>query len=164
MNGDDWFSERYDEIFPFRPPTLAFLERHLPPAGRVLDIGCGPGRYAAALVTAEREAQGLDIDPDMIVRARLDHPEATFHELDLAAVGELRCTFTGAFSLGNSMAFLAPEGWPDFLAALSGKLAPGSPWLFQTVNFDPLLGRDHHAFPALVLADGVEVHREYVCS
>ena len=150
-SGEQWFCDQYDRIFPFRPATLAFLAERLPQRGRVLDVGCGPGVYAAELAASGREVIGIDVDPRMIVRARREHPAATFQQLDMVAVNRLRCRFAGAYSLGNTMAFLAPDDWPRFLARLFDRLEPGAIWIFQTVNFDPLLGRDRHLLPPLGL-------------
>jgi SAM-dependent methyltransferase len=38
--------------------------------GRVLEVGCGPGRLSAALAARGLEVNGLDLDPAMIDRAR----------------------------------------------------------------------------------------------
>ncbi|MFO7654866.1 MAG: class I SAM-dependent methyltransferase [Candidatus Krumholzibacteriia bacterium] len=162
MTGRRWFADHYDEIFPFRPGTLAFLQRHLPEAGRLLDVGCGPGTYAARLAAAGREVLGIDIDGDMIARARREHPQAAYRQLDLRCLAELRGSFAGVYSLGNVMAFLAPSEWPAFLGDLANRLEPGGCWLFQTVNFDPLIGSERHAFPPLELPSGERVLREYV--
>jgi SAM-dependent methyltransferase len=152
----------YDALFPQRPAVVAFLQRHLPATGRVLDVGCGPGRYAARLHGSGRTVVGLDVDPAMIDRARREHTGPRFETRDLRDVGGLDPGFAGAYSLGNVMAFLSPDRWPAFLGDLAGRLAPGSPWLFQTVNFDPLLGIPRHELPPLRLPDGEEVRRAYV--
>jgi SAM-dependent methyltransferase len=169
MTAARWFVDHYDEIFPYRPATLAFLATRLPGAGRVLDIGCGPGRYAARLQETGRHVLGIDVDPGMIARARREHCDPEFRVLAMSDLDELADAldgaggggFTGALALGNVMAFLSPDGWPRFLAALARLLAPGGVWLFQTVNFDPLLGKSQHTLPPLTLDGGVTVERTY---
>jgi ubiquinone/menaquinone biosynthesis C-methylase UbiE len=61
-------------------PVLDELaRRHELGGGRVLDVGCGPGRAAAAL--AERYGAvvtGLDASPEMLAAARVVAPSVTF--------------------------------------------------------------------------------------
>lgn len=51
--------------------TVAFLEAEgaLPPEGRVLDIGCGPGLFTAAFAKRTRGAVGIDLSGQMIDQA-----------------------------------------------------------------------------------------------
>ena len=51
--------------------TLRIIEQQslLPRGGRVLDVGCGTGRYSFALETAGAEATGTDLSPKMIEKA-----------------------------------------------------------------------------------------------
>ena len=53
-----------------------FLERYLPPQGRVLDIGGGPGRYAAWLADRGHRVVLADLSPELldIARHRLSSP------------------------------------------------------------------------------------------
>ncbi|MXP15785.1 methionine biosynthesis protein MetW [Altererythrobacter confluentis] len=48
-------------------PDLAVIARHIEPATRVLDIGCGDGALMAALRDEKRvDARGLEIDPAQV--------------------------------------------------------------------------------------------------
>lgn len=51
---------------------MDLIERHVPRAGTVVDIGCGPGFFSQllALRSPEREVLGLDIDEGVIRHAR----------------------------------------------------------------------------------------------
>ena len=42
----------------------------VPPPGRVLEVGCGPGSLSIELAGRGFEVTGLDLDPDMVERAR----------------------------------------------------------------------------------------------
>jgi 2-polyprenyl-3-methyl-5-hydroxy-6-metoxy-1,4-benzoquinol methylase len=55
---------------PLLKPRLAFLLTHAPAGARVLDVGCGEGRFSAELTRAGREAVGLDVAEEPLRRAR----------------------------------------------------------------------------------------------
>lgn len=52
------------------PWEEALVRAHVPPGGRVLDIGCGAGREAVGLARAGFRVVGLDIAPAMVAAAR----------------------------------------------------------------------------------------------
>ncbi|MFW5829022.1 MAG: class I SAM-dependent methyltransferase [Planctomycetota bacterium] len=56
--------------------------------GPVLDIGCGTGRHVRALLHAGIEAEGIDLDPRMLARARETDPEAPTHRYRLGDAAE----------------------------------------------------------------------------
>jgi 2-polyprenyl-6-hydroxyphenyl methylase/3-demethylubiquinone-9 3-methyltransferase len=56
-------------------PRLAFLLEHAPPGARVLDVGCGEGRFTSALARAGREAVGVDVATEPLRRARERDPQ-----------------------------------------------------------------------------------------
>lgn len=45
--------------------ALAFYFAHLPTEGRVLDFGCGPGRFRPALERHGLEYEGIDLVPEL---------------------------------------------------------------------------------------------------
>lgn len=55
-------------------PRLAFLLDQVPPQARVLDVGCGEGRFTSALCRAGREALGVDVAIEPLRRARARDP------------------------------------------------------------------------------------------
>lgn len=59
----------------------AAIGRLPPPAGELLEIGCGVGDIVSALVAEglARRGCGLDILPEAIERGRRSHPEIEFH-------------------------------------------------------------------------------------
>ncbi len=56
--------------------TTRALERHLPPAGRVLDIGGGPGRYSIWLAQRGYRVVLADLAPNLLDLARVRIDEA----------------------------------------------------------------------------------------
>ncbi len=53
----------------------AFLLESVTPGLRVLDIGCGEGRFAAVLAAAGAEVVAVDVAGEPLRRARAEHPD-----------------------------------------------------------------------------------------
>lgn len=77
----------------------------LPERAEVLDLGCGPGNSTAVLAERFPHARvlGADNSPNMLERARADHPDLEFVELDVT--GDLTA-YEGRFDLVFSNACL----------------------------------------------------------
>jgi SAM-dependent methyltransferase len=156
------FAPVYERIFPFRPATLEFLAGYLPERGRVLDLGCGTGHYTGALAGRSLEAIGIDLDDAMVAAARERYPAALFAASDLTEAVDLVDAADGAFCIGNVLPHLAPAALGTFLVDLADLLAPGAPWIVQTVNFDRLLPLvEPYDFPLLDAGDGLTFARRY---
>lgn len=157
------FAGHYDAVFPLRGDLLKFLARELPPTGRLLDVGCGTGEACGRLVSPERPCLGIDLDPGMIAQAESRHPDVEFRILGMQEIGLLpAAAFTAVICLGNVLPHLPLASLPGFLSAVHRLLQPGGAWIFQTVNFDPILGRKSHVFPVIrVPEQGLAFHRAY---
>jgi len=92
--------------------------------GAVLDAGCGTGRLAIELARRGREVVGVDLDVDMVDRARRKAPELEWHVADLATV-QLHRTFPIIVMAGNIMLFCRPEDRGAIVANLARHLEPG---------------------------------------
>lgn len=71
----DGVAEEYDESLPDH--VMAYLTarrvafaRNLVPSGKLLDVGCGTGRFLASMPTAGYELTGIDISAGMLEEAR----------------------------------------------------------------------------------------------
>jgi ubiquinone/menaquinone biosynthesis C-methylase UbiE len=53
------------------------------PLGAALDAACGTGRHARRLVDLGHTVSGIDLTPEMLERARVNVPEASFEVADL---------------------------------------------------------------------------------
>ena len=157
------FSGYYETVFPFRAPVLELLNRRLPGQGRVLDLGCGTGAYCGRLARDGRSCLGVDLDSEMVRQAAENHPGVEFQVLDLASIDTLpEGDFTGAYCIGNVLPHLGPGQLPDFLSRLKRLLRPAGIWIFQTVNFDPIVGQDEFVFPVLDYPDqALQFFRQY---
>ena len=82
----DKYATRYDARTGFAPNTgqaynferyyEPFLERALPRAGRVLEIGCGTGFYTRWLSDRGLQVVGMDLSSNMIEQAKLRCPDS----------------------------------------------------------------------------------------
>jgi SAM-dependent methyltransferase len=146
------FAGHYDQIFPFREGVYSFLDRWLPPTGRILDVGCGTGGYCARLHESGRACLGIDLDPGMIGEAERRHPAVDFRIMDMEEVRLLPAGgFAGVMCIGNVLPHLAAGRLAAFLMDVKNVLAPGGIWIFQTVNFDPILKGDDFVLPEIRL-------------
>jgi ubiquinone/menaquinone biosynthesis C-methylase UbiE len=59
-----------------------FLLAHVQPGDRVLDLGCGDGRFCAELAAAGAEPVGADVAEGALRRARTRVPDARFELVD----------------------------------------------------------------------------------
>ena len=65
---------------------LAYLAEHATPGMRVLDIGCGNGRFYPLLKERSVDYVGLDNSRGLLEEARKSHPEVLFEEGDATAL------------------------------------------------------------------------------
>lgn len=79
-----WDAKGYDERFSFVTTygegLLAALDPQ--PGERIVDLGCGTGHLTAEIASSGAQVEGLDADPQMLDRARAEHPHITFRQAD----------------------------------------------------------------------------------
>jgi S-adenosylmethionine-dependent methyltransferase len=46
--------------------TMRHLRQHLPPSGRILEVGCATGRYSVALAKLGYEVTAVDLTPELV--------------------------------------------------------------------------------------------------
>jgi SAM-dependent methyltransferase len=141
----DSYARCYDLLYRDKdyPAEAAFvhrqLQRHGPGALRVLDLGCGTGAHAAALVELGYDVQGIDLSAGMLAQAesrRLALPPAQAARMRFAQ-GDIRSfevdgRFDAALSLFHVMTYQTLD--EDLAAALAGvarHLRPGGVFLFD---------------------------------
>ncbi len=76
-----WYHRRLTEIYRYL----------INPNQRVLEIGCGTGSLLASLQPAQ--GVGVDFSPEMIARAKKNHPECEFHLADAHDLSSLNGEF-----------------------------------------------------------------------
>ncbi|HEX3425000.1 MAG TPA: methyltransferase domain-containing protein [Acidimicrobiales bacterium] len=121
------YEECADEWARRRPPRLgkeaaAFSHRCLPDRP-IVDLGCGPGSYFAAL---GRPLVGVDGARAMLRRARATTPGVALVQADLAQLPFARRSFGGAWARASYLHLRRPD-LPAALAHLHHALAVGAP-------------------------------------
>lgn len=89
-----------------------------------VDAGCGTGRLAVELARRGVDVVGVDLDPDLLDRARTKAPHLRWVEADLAAV-DLGATFDVVVAAGNVVGFVAAPDRPAAVARCAAHVAPG---------------------------------------
>lgn len=105
-----------------------FVDAMVPRHSRILDAGCGPGRVGGRLGELGHTVVGVDVDPELIAAAEIDHPGSTWltadlATLDLPAVG-VKEPFDVIVCAGNVVTFLDPATRGAVMARLAAHLAP----------------------------------------
>jgi SAM-dependent methyltransferase len=160
------WSSSYDEpgnpIIALEEPAVWSLVDDLPP-GRALDAACGTGRHARHLVGRGHEVVGIDLTPEMLVRARETVAHVDFVEADLADIP----AGDGAFDLVVCGLALAHVGRLDrAVGELARVLRPGGHLVISVLHpFQALLGwhapfEDEHGARRFV-REHAHTHAEY---
>jgi SAM-dependent methyltransferase len=83
-----------------RSPLTRLILDALPPRGRVLEAGCGPGQYVVLLRRAGRAALGVDFAREPLARCRRDFPATPLAAMDLRALALAAESVAAYVSLG----------------------------------------------------------------
>jgi SAM-dependent methyltransferase len=153
---DDGFIYVVDIAYYFESPgTFSPLDRWAceQARGRVLDVGCGAGRHALALMAAGHEVIGLDSSPEAVAVARERGVNTVLGTLDAApSLG----VFDTVLLLGSNLGLLeSRERAGPVLATLARATAPGGRLIGSSAV--PYRGREpaHAAYAARNTARGL---------
>ncbi len=95
------YADHFRSTEPELPVDLAMVEHFcslLRGGGYVLDAGCGAGRMMPLLAGLGCQVEGVDLSPEMIRRARQDHPSFRSQVASLRTLPFPEKSFEGVFS------------------------------------------------------------------
>jgi SAM-dependent methyltransferase len=152
----------YDAIYASirdYPREAAELDRLIqerrPGARTLLDVACGTGAHLEHL--SAYEAEGLDLEREMLAVARERLPAVTFHEADMASF-DLGKRFDAVVCMFSSIGYVrTEEQLRSAIASMGRHLEPGGvlvvePWLSPEVWMDRHVGAVFVDEPELKIA------------
>lgn len=157
----------YDYIFPLNQVTLRFLESSFPAGSRILDVGCGSGEYAVGLADSGFQVYGLDLDSDMITKAKAKSQNLKI-EFTVGSMTQLTAYyenehFSGIFCIGNSLAHVADhKQLIDVCSQFYNLLANDGRLVLQIINYDRIINKKLPGLPTIENSEhGVRFERYY---
>lgn len=153
--------EYYDDIFPLEQERIDFIQRIVPlQSGRVqkiLDVGCATGTTAVALIKKGYFVTGIDLNPAMIQSANRRNPEpktnGRFLQMNMLEVADYfpPANLDAILCLGNTLVHLKDaHEIGAFFTEVQKLLKPGSPFIFQVINYDLVLDKKLPGLPDVV--------------
>lgn len=123
---------------PVDRAMLAAFAELVGPGRSVLDIGCGPGRLTAHLVSLGLDCRGIDLSATMVALARAAWPE---HRFDVGSMTELAADDGSSDGIlcWYSLIHVPPEARAGVLAEFRRVLRPGGHALFAFQVGDDVL-------------------------
>lgn len=119
-----------DEPEPRADRVIGWIERYLPDATSLLELGCGTGSILARITTVP-SLTGLDRSPEMLAIAKEKAPNARLIEGDMRSfsIGERFDVVISVFdSLNHLLTF---DAWESMFGAVHAHLVDGGLFIFD---------------------------------
>lgn len=150
LNAIVWRSGRYLAEYDrphLEPAEALLLARYREEfSGRVLDVGCGAGRFLSYLVALGADAHGIDIAPRMVAHCRARFPGVDVRVGDLRSLaGVVQGEFDVVLLSDNVLDVLDDAERRSALGVIHRLLAPGGLLVFSSHN---LWAWEHPARPS----------------
>jgi SAM-dependent methyltransferase len=121
------------------------LDLAFTPGNRVLDLGCGAGRFARRVQPLCGSYLGVDASPPMIETARKNLPELAFEVADIVEFSAQPASYDLVLLMGNVLDYLHPEQRrARLLTQCASWLAPGGAIVGSSHLTKPGQARGYH--------------------
>ena len=135
---------------------IRVLERYVRSGDRVLDAGCGPGRFTLELQRLGASVTALDISPRQIELLRQRIPEVDAHVGDIVDLSQFADgTFDVTVCFGGPLSYLVDRA-PDALAELTRVTRPGGHLLVSVMSLGGTVVHYASVLADLARRDGPE--------
>jgi cyclopropane fatty-acyl-phospholipid synthase-like methyltransferase len=132
--------DRFHVAVRWRSCPFPQVEAHVPPGGRVLDVGCGHGVFTLYLAASapERAVVGVDVDAAKLVGARQAARHASLPVTFAESVGgELPAGPWDAVTVVDVLYLLGPDRALDLVGRAAAALAPGGVLAVKEIDVRP---------------------------
>jgi SAM-dependent methyltransferase len=147
-------------------PSLAthvrMLERYVRPGDRVLDAGCGPGRFTLELQRLGAAVTALDISPRQIELLRRRAPDVDAHVGDIVDLSRFAdASFDVTVCYGGPLSYLVDRA-PEAVAELARVTKPGGHVLVSVMGLGGVVIHYASVIADLARRDGAQQQLEIV--
>jgi SAM-dependent methyltransferase len=162
----DWYRDSFDGLYPIlyahrdhreAEGLLRVLSGEVPfHDGRVLDLGCGPGRFLAALAARGAHAVGIDLSLQLLTRARDAAPRSPLVRADMRGLPLREGSFRSALMMFTTFGYFAREREDvGVLEGIARVLEPGGTLVLDTIHSRH--AREHLVRRSDRLVEGLQV-------
>ncbi|MFK0278812.1 class I SAM-dependent DNA methyltransferase [Ensifer sp. NPDC090286] len=144
----DQFADVYDRLMGDISVRRysAFVTKTLSEVGdrrlKILDLACGPGRFASFLLEQGHEVTGVDLSPEMLARARANAPLGRFEPFDMNAPTPFERKFDAVICLFDSINhLLSLDAVTRLFENVRKAILPGGLFLFDVNTADGFAAR-----------------------
>jgi len=160
-------AEHYDVVYADKPyeQEARFVHDQLTAAGtvpgRLLDVACGTGRHALHLRDLGWEVAGVDLNPELVERARAQAPGVDFHVGDMRSLSVPGGPFGAVTCLFDAVGYaLTNQGVVAALSSMREHLAEGGTAVVEFLHAPAMLrGARELGVRGWPLEDGGELVR-----
>jgi len=144
----------YDDIFPLNPSQVSYIEKFISKDGSMLDIGCGTGNLAIAMVKKGFKVDAIDLEPEMITMAKAKVGQGfpnfiVANMLDIGNVFDID-QYELVTCFGNTLVHLSHENEIDrFFSGVFKVLKEGGIFLLQILNYDNIVSNGISSLPLI---------------
>lgn len=143
----------YDYIFPQNEKQLHFIEaiRNIDDHERILEVGCATGNLTELLSRKSQEVIGLDLDSELLEKARSKYPELDFRQGNMLHIKDIfHKAFTRIISFGNTLVHLSSlRDIESFCKQVYDLLEENGLFMVQIINYDRILNQNIDYLPTI---------------